>query len=129
MPDLALRIEGATYHSNNSNDPRGWRLRVVDAASSVTVAEFSVSVEDAWTLITGGSAYTTGQVTNHPDRLGKKMRNWQVQVPTEVGTGYSKDGEEKAREWAGEQGHIYDTVEIRRTNHGLVAVYRIWEDA
>lgn len=129
MPEYATRVSASFFTSNDPKNPRGWTLRVTDEASSVTILEVSLNAEQFMTAMSGGGFETKTFVTGDFDRLGKKMRHWQVQIPREI-TGYGRATSAEARVWAeANSPEPYDTLEVRKTNQGDVAIYRKWEES
>lgn len=127
--ELELNVTASFYTSNNPNNREGWTLRVEDAASGMMLADVSMQADDFLTVMRGGQVRVTGRVADTLDRVGKKMIVWDVPVPRAVTEGiYDRDVQtEMARAWAENVAQLYDTIEVRHTNAGIVIYYRRWE--
>lgn len=129
MPEYDLRVQGSHYTSNDPEDPSGWRLRIEERRSGETLAEITLTPSQFQQMMSSSSVATSGFVSPNLDRVGKVMRHWQVQIPREI-TGYGRATSAEARVWAeANSPEPYDTLEVRKTNHGDVAVYRKWEES
>lgn len=123
-----LTVGGSFYTSNDPDNREGWSLRVEDDLSSVVLADISIRPEDFFALMRGGVIHVEGRIGNDLHRVGKKMRNWSKMVPRDV-SGYGKEAEERSRVWAeANAGEPYDTLELRKQNNGINAIYRVWEE-
>lgn len=78
-PNQTVRLEVATARSSDGGTVE---VRVIDDASGTILTTTQIPPADWWLLITGGTHTTPAFVSPHLDRIGKRMENMRVTIPT-----------------------------------------------
>lgn len=123
-----LRLSIGTLTSTDSRTPPTIELRIEDTASGVLLAEIRMSADQWWAACTGLHSRLPGFVSDHLERVGRKMAVRQVSVPREAASGHGSEGEPKAREWLNAQREDPEILETRATNQGWVGIFRSWPE-
>lgn len=121
-PNTTARVEISTWRSNDPSYPTGVELRVYDDPSGELLARIEMDVETWWALCQGGSQKLSSFLTNHPERLGKK-----VHIRTVPLGGLSRTIDEATAKTTA-QGLVLpgETFDVRKTNQGWEAIFRSW---
>jgi hypothetical protein len=123
-----LRLSIGTLNSSDSRVPPTIELRIEDAASGERVAEIRMSADQWWSACTGLYSRLPGLVSDHLERIGRKMVVRQVPVPREVSGLNRTEDEENARRWLFPEREGGETLEVRATNQGWVGIFRSWPE-
>lgn len=120
-----LRVEVHTLSPMDSREDPKIHLRIEDAASGEALAMIEMSAGRWLSLISGLSLTLPGSVSDHLERVGRKQRVRNESIPRSV-TGWGAMGVAAAREYAEGQRRDDETVEVRNSNSGWVALFRSW---
>jgi primosomal replication protein N len=127
-PNQNLRLEIAMIRGMQADDKTTVELRIEDRGSGEYLATIQLTADQWLNAQTGSSLNVNGFVSPHLDRIGKTMKHRQVPVPREVLTSYKRDeAQVEAHDWADAFVNDGESVEVRNTNAGWVAIYRWWE--
>lgn len=122
--DAQLRVEVSTWKTADSRDAPTIVLQVVEDASGEVVAEVRMGAGEWLHILTGSSLVLPGFVTNHPERLGKRITVRQESVPKE--TARNRADESVAATWARSRAIPGEESTVRLTNSGWKAIHRSW---
>lgn len=126
-PNANLRLEIAAQRGMQASDNTTIELRIEDRESGEMLAVINLTADEWVNATTGLSLTVEGFVSKHLDRVGKKMNVRQVAIPRAVVTSYKRDDAQvEASAWAQVDANHNETVEVRNTNAGWVAIYRSW---
>ena len=124
-----VRVEITTRRGARSDSDVTVQLRVEDDASGEVLALVDYTANEWLALTTGLVTRKDGFISDHLERVGRKMVVRREDVPSEV-TGYTRRNEAKtdAFTWAREQLQPGESVEVRSSNSGWKAIFRSWPE-
>jgi len=129
MAKAKFRVEVVTRKEMTAGKPVTVGLKVEDHASGEVLALIDFTASEWLELTTGLNTTKEGFVSSHLERVGRKQVVRQVAIPRDAVTRYNvEEAEVQAKKWAVEQTGLDETVEVRRTNAGWVAIYRSWPE-
>lgn len=129
-PNKNLRLEISMIRGMQADDKTTVELRIEDRESGEYLATIRLTADQWLNAQTGQSLNVEGFVSPHLDRVGKTMKHRQNPIPRDKITSYKRDeAHDQAFAFASHptQKSDSETVEVRNTNAGWVAIYRWWE--
>lgn len=126
MANQKLRVELSTREGMHAGTVVN--LRIADALSGEVLADIGFSAEQ-WVTAMNTSSLIDGFVSNHLERVGREMQVRHVDLTREEVPSY-REGEARGQAMVAAQQYVQpgETIEVRNTNSGWVALYRSWPE-